>query len=79
MDRWTDGRTEQVVVTCMRLNIKLLLAHIFSRVLRDSTPCFVGRSVGPSIRWSVGLSARLLVVTLYCFWVFAVYGLTAPA
>ena len=38
----------------------------FSRVLRDSTPRFVGPSVGPSI-------------TLYFFGVFAVFGLMAPA
>ena len=42
----------------------------FSRVLRDSTTRFVG----PSVRPSVGPS-----VTLYFFWVFAVFGLTAPA
>ena len=39
---------------------------IFSRVLRDSTPHFVGPSVGPS-------------VTIYFFCFFAVFGLTAPA
>ena len=43
---------------------------VFSRVLRDSTPRFVG----PSVRPSIGPS-----VTLYFFWVFAVFGLTAPA
>ena len=40
----------------------LLMPAIFSRVLRDSTPRFVGplvhRSVGPSVRWSVGPSVR---------------------
>ena len=39
----------------------------FSRVLRDSTPCFVG----PFIRWSVRHALLFLV--------FAVFGLTAPA
>ena len=47
---------------------------LFIRVLRDSIPRFVGRSVGPSVRRSVCRS-----VTLYFFWVFAVYGLTASA
>ena len=51
---------------------------IFSRVLRDSTTRFVGPSVGPSVRPSVGPSVRPSV-TLYFFWFFAVYGLTAPA
>ena len=43
---------------------------VFSRVLRDSTLRFVGPSVRRSVRPSV---------TLYFFWVFAVFGLTAPA
>ena len=47
---------------------------VFSRVLRDSTTRFVGPSVGPSVHPSVRWS-----VTLYFFWVFAVFGLTAPA
>ena len=47
---------------------------VFSRVLRDSTPRFVGRSVGPSVRRTVGPS-----VTLYFFGVNGVFGLTAPA
>ena len=38
----------------------VIAVHIFSRVLRDSTPCFVGPSVHPS-------------VTLYIFWVFVVF------
>ena len=29
------------------------LMKLFSRVLRDSTPCFVGPSVRPSVCWSV--------------------------
>ena len=45
---------------------KLNYKEVFIRVLRDSTPRFVGPSVRPS-------------VTLYFFWVFAVFGLTAPA
>ena len=44
--------------------------RFFSRVLRDSTPRFVGPSVHRSVRRSV---------TLYFFWVFVVFGLTAPA
>ena len=51
---------------------------ISSRVLRNSTPRFVGLlvcwSVGLLVCWSIILS-----VTLYFFWVFAVFGLTAPA
>ena len=51
----------------------------FSRVLRDSTFRFVGPSVDqlvrPSVRPSVGLSVHHTLL----FWVFAVYGLTAPA
>ena len=43
---------------------------IFSRELRDSTPRFVGPSVRPSVRPSV---------TLYFFWVFGIFGFTAPA
>ena len=44
--------------------------NFFSRVLRDSTPRFVG----PLVHWSVRRS-----VPLYFFLVFAVFGLTAPA
>ena len=51
-----------------------ILLLLFSRVLRDSTPRFVGPSVRRSVGPSVGPS-----VTLYFFWVFAVFGLTAPA
>ena len=40
---------------------------IFSRVLRDSTPRFVGRSVGLSVGWSV---------TFYFFYEF--YFWTSP-
>ena len=36
----------------------LSLSQLFSRVLRDSTPRFVGPSVGPSVRPSVGPSVR---------------------
>ena len=43
-------------------------------MLSDSKPRFVGPSVGPSVHRSVRWS-----VTLYFFWVFAVFGLTAPA
>ena len=32
--------------------------RVFSRVLRDSTPRFVGPSVGPSVRRSIGPSVR---------------------
>ena len=46
------------------------LSRIFSHVLRDSTPRFVGPSVRRSVRPSV---------TLYFFCVFTVFGLTAPA
>ena len=35
-------------------------------------------SVSPSVRWSVRRLVRLSV-TLYFFWVFAVFGLTVPA
>ena len=45
-------------------------SFVFSRVLRVSTPRFVGPSVGLSVGPSV---------TLYFFGVFAVSGLTAPA
>ena len=48
--------------------------YLFSRVLRDSTTRFVGPSVHPSVSPSVRRS-----VTLYFFWVFAVFGLTAHA
>ena len=51
-----------------------IVCFFFSRVLSDSTSRFVGPSVGPSVRLSVGPS-----VTLYFSWVFAVFGLTAPA
>ena len=51
---------------------------LFSPVLRDSTPRFVGPSVGPSVRRSVGPSVRRSV-TLYFFGVFAVFGFTALA
>ena len=44
---------------------------VFSRVLRDATPRFVGPSVGPSVRLSVCPSFALNF--------FAVFGLTAPA
>ena len=59
-------------------------ADIFSGMLRDSTPRFVGPSVRPSIRPSVHLSIRLSVhpsvglsVMLYFFGGFAVFDLTA--
>ena len=51
------------------------LSLLFSRVLRDSTPRFVGPSVRPSVRRSVGPSVRQTLL----FFVFAVFGLTAPA
>ena len=38
---------------------------LFSRVLRNSTPCFVGRSIRPSIHWSFTLHSFCLF-----FWVF---------
>ena len=54
---------------------------VFSRVLHDSTPRFVGPSVGPSVCQSVGPSVRPLVLLSHFtfFSVFAVFGLTAPA
>ena len=60
----------------VRLSVRLSVHHtwLFSSVLRDSTPRFVGPlvcpSVGPLVRRSI---------TLYFFWVLAVFGLTAPA
>ena len=39
---------------------------VFSRVLRDSTPRYVGPSVGRSVGWSVGR----LVSPLFTFWRF---------
>ena len=50
------------------------LKQIFSRLLRDSTPRFVGPSIRPSVGPCVSPS-----VTLYFLGVFAVFGLTAPA
>ena len=50
------------------------VVYFFSRVLRDSIPRFIGTSVHPSVSRSIGPS-----VTLYFFWVFAVFGVTAPA
>ena len=47
-----------------------LLCIVLCRVLRDSTPRFVGLSIRPSVRRSV---------TLYFFDVNGVFGLTAPA
>ena len=44
---------------------------LFSRVLRDSTPRFVGPSVGLSVRQSVRHTLSFLF--------FAIFGLTAPA
>ena len=52
--------------------------RVFSRVLHDSTTRFVGPSVRQSVRWSIRRSVRPSV-TLYFFWVFGVFGLTAPA
>ena len=54
------------------------LVNIFSRVLCDSTPRFVGPSVDPSIGQSVGLSVRPSL-TLYFFGVNVGFGLLAPA
>ena len=54
------------------------MIDIFSRMLRDSTPRIVGPSVLPSIGPSLGLSVGPSV-TLYFFWVFAVFGFTALA
>ena len=50
---------------------------IFSRVLRDSTPRFLGSLVHLLVRRSVGLSVRRSVL-LYFFKVFAIFGLTVP-
>ena len=49
-----------------------LVYTLFSRVLRDSTTRFVG----PSVRRPIDLSIRH---SHYFFWVFEVFGLTAPA
>ena len=51
-----------------------LILFLFSRVLRDSTPRFVGPSVRPSVCPSVCPSVRHTSL----FLVFAVFGLTAP-
>ena len=48
----------------------ILINVVFSRVLRDSTPRFVGSSVRPSVRPSH--------FTFFVFF-FVVFGLTAPA
>ena len=70
-----EGGVTGVVATLkgilMDLRIKKLKFYsaIFSRVLRDSTPRFVG----PSVRRSVGRSHFT-----FCFF-FAVFGLSAPA
>ena len=53
-----------------KAGIVLMIVLIFSRVLRNSTPRFVGPSVRPSVRPSV---------TLYFFGGFAVFGLSDPA
>ena len=49
------------------------VTFLFSRVLRDSTPRFVG----PSVRPLVGRSVRPSHFTF--FWVFGIFGFTAPA
>ena len=46
---------------------------VFSHVLRDSIPRFVGPSLSPSVGPSVGPS-----VTLDFFVFYSVFGLTAP-
>ena len=57
---------------------ELALFLIFSRVLCDFIPRFVGPSVHPSVRTSVRLSVRPSVA-LYFFGVYGVFGYTAPA
>ena len=63
-----------IVSNTKKTHLSKDIVSIFSRVLRDSTTRFVG----PSVRPSVGPSVRPSV-TLYFFWFFAVFGLTAPA
>ena len=46
---------------------------LFSRLLRDSTPRFVGLSVSQLVGWLVGWSP------FYFFGVFELFGLTAPS
>ena len=60
----------------------VIMRCIFSRVLHDSTPCFVGPSVGPSLGPSIGPSVCRSVrqsITLYFFGVNGGFGLIAPA
>ena len=72
-----SAKVADAVLGCLHVNLVISVGPnlekgghspvgVFSRVLRDSSPRFVGPSVGPS-------------VTLYFFWVFAFFGLTAPA
>ena len=53
--------------------MKVIVVAIFSRVLRDSTPRYVGRSVSRSVGRSVGRSL------FYFFGVFELFEHTAPA
>ena len=63
------------------LHLLLAISRLFSCVPGDPTPRFVG----PLVRRSIGLSDRrsvrpsVMSVKLYCFFVFAVFGHTAPA
>ena len=69
----STGKITSVVVTRKMISALLPGSHtfIFRRVIRNST----ARFVRPSICWSVGLSVTLY----YDFYVFAGFGLTAPA
>ena len=56
-----------IYLTVHQLGVREI--EIFSRVPRDSTPRYVGRSVGWSVSWS----------PFYFFSVFELFELTAPA
>ena len=68
-------------------NLVSFIRHIFSRVLRDSTPRFVGPSVRPLVRRSVGPSVghTLIFLGFWGFWHHCscpndlVTSITAPA
>ena len=84
MDQWSDKAGDYV--KCPQLNMQTLIIsrvhplcpsagwsvtlYFFSCMLCDSTPLFVGPSVGPSVCW---------FVTLHFFGGLEVFYLTAPA